>query len=415
MKLHFIGIGGAGMAPLARIALERGHLVSGSDNESNRKTAELAAAGAKVYCGHRAEQLPPDAELVVYSSAVSQANPELAAALARGVRTLRRGAFLAEFANGCARTVAVSGSHGKTSVTAMLGWILFRTRPDAGWLIGGEVHGFPAARAGSGDIFVTEVDESDGTHVLVRPWCGVVPNVDDDHDWSVGGAGQLRENFARFGAQSGQLLYFDEPQARALYRELPQASAVSAADLPPSAPLAGYMRLNGALARRAALALGLEAAAVDEALCCYPGVERRLTVRGRAGRLTVIEDYAHHPAELAQSISTLRELYPGRRLEVIFQPHRYARLAKYFDRLAQELRQADSVTVVPVFAAWCETGTVGGAELAQAVGPAARYSTESWEALGRRLSETPREAETVLAVIGAGDIGELLRYLPGRA
>ena len=206
-KLHFIGIGGAGMAPLAAIMLQRGAAVSGSDRERNAKTDRLAAAGATIHIGHRAEQLPPDAELVVYSSAVASDNPERREALRRGIPELRRGEFLARLAASYRRTAAVSGSHGKTSVTAMLVHILTRCGRRPGFLIGAAMQdGSPGADAGRGDdLFITEVDESDGTHTLIHPELGIVPNVDDDHSWSVGGEEALHRNFRTFAENCRRL------------------------------------------------------------------------------------------------------------------------------------------------------------------------------------------------------------------
>ncbi len=410
MKLHFVGIGGAGMAPLAGIALEQGHAVSGSDREANVKTALLAERGAAVAIGHDRANLPAGVELVIHSSAVAADNPELAAARERGVPVMRRGEYLAESSNRNRRLIAVSGSHGKTSVTAMIAWILAAARPDAGWLIGGEVAGdFPASRAGSGDLFVTEVDESDGTHTLSRPWLGVVPNIDDDHSWSVGGDAQLLENFATFGRGSHQVLYVDGGAARRLYENLPQAESADLASVAVPPNLVGFQRDNGILAALAARRAGVADAEIWRALETFPGVLRRLTPRGCCGDLILMEDYAHHPEELRRSLATLRELHPGRRLAVLFQPHRYARLEKYFDRMVEELRTADEVYLVPVFAAWCDRGRVDSADWARAVGDRAVYLEGEWsEIAGALLARTGAE---VLAVIGAGDLDRLFAHL----
>ncbi len=412
MKIHFIGIGGAGTAPLAKIMLERSAEVSGSDREDSQKMNELRTAGATVHVGHQAEYLPEDIECVVYSSAVADDNPELAKAHTLGIHTVKRGAFLGELTGNYRRLIAVSGSHGKTSVTAMLAWIFHQYAPGAGWLIGGEVHGFPAARAGDGDLFVTEVDESDGTHTLVSPWCGVVPNVDDDHSWSVGGEAQLTANFRAFGEHSRHLLYVSSPRADAVYHDLPQAECadLTAKNLPSS--LAGFQRLNGALAALAARKAGIADADIMHALATFPGVERRLTLRYQSENHRIIEDYAHHPAEVAQSLATFRELYPHHHLRVVFQPHRFARLEKYFDRLAEELRQADSVIITPVFAAWSDTGKVDGRDLAQAIGPKAIYHNGGWEEIAAHLRRHPPLEPTITAVIGAGDLNHLFKYLP---
>lgn len=411
-KIHFIGIGGAGMAPLAGIMLERGCAVSGSDSEPNRRCEELRSRGAVIYDGHDARRVP-DGAAVVYSSAISRDNPELGRAEELGLEIFRRGEFLAKVADGCRRCVAVSGSHGKTSVTGMLAWCLARHFPGAGWLVGGDIPGFPRSRSGDGDIFVTEVDESDGTHTLVHPFIGLVPNVDDDHDWSVGGAARLEANFRLFGANSSRIIALKHPDIGKYFGSgaaIVDPEAPEFAELPGN--LRGFQRLNGALAAACAGEFGISREEVFGDLAEFPGVERRLTPRGLIGSTRVIEDYAHHPAELAASMTALRELAGGEPLTVVFQPHRYARLEKYFDRLAAELRRADRVILVPVFAAWCESGKVGSAELAGAVGNHAEYfDSEDWGLLARRLADGPAASGGILAVIGAGSVGGLIREL----
>ena len=407
---HFTGIGGAGMAPLAAIMLEKGSRVSGSDPEQNKRCEALAGAGATIYTEHKKENVPDNA-FVVYSSAISPDNPELATARERGLTCCRRGEFLARFADTCRRTVAVSGSHGKTSITAMLAWCLSRNFPDTGWLIGGEVAGFPSSRAGNGDIFITEVDESDGTHTFVHPAVGIVPNVDDDHDWSVGGTEQLMANFRTFGNNCGKIIALAGSNVQKIFAGKAQIvdPADSCYDILPD-NLIGFQRWNGALVLECARHFGIPDSDVLAALAEFPGVERRLSCRGSAGNAKVIEDYAHHPAEVAASIAALRKMTgPDGKLTVIFQPHRYARLEKYFDRLAAELSGADRVFIVPVFAAWCETGNVGSAQLAAACNGKAEFiDSEDWKYVAEYVISSQTFTENdILAVIGAGTIGKL--------
>ena len=154
-------------------------------------------------------------------------------------------------------------------------------------------------------------------------------------------------------------------------------------------------------------------AEAEKALESFGGVARRMATRFQSERVTVIEDYAHHPTELASSIGTLRAGYPGHHLRVVFQPHRYARLRKYLPQLAAELAKADSAIVVPVFAAWCESGPVGGAELAAAAGAGARYLDAEWKAIAEAALDYRGTRPLLLAVIGAGDIEHIFEYLPG--
>ncbi|MBS5531777.1 hypothetical protein KH017_13390 [bacterium] len=414
-KIHFVGIGGAGMAPLAEIMLSRGAAVSGSDRELNAKTALLAARGAAVQEGHSAGFLPPDAGLLVYSSAVTPENPERMRAAELGIPQIRRGEFLARLAAQYRRPVAVSGSHGKTSISAMLTHILVHAGRRPGFLIGAAVKGAPSASAGEGDdLFVTEVDESDGTHTLVHPYLGVVPNVEDDHSWSVGGEAQLFANFRRFASQCKHLVYYAGLHTDELFASHPDALRLEY-PLPGSfgRRWIGYQAWNAHLAIRAAVLLGVDAAEAEKALESFGGVARRMAARFQSERVTVIEDYAHHPTELASSIGTLRAGYPGHHLRVVFQPHRYARLRKYLPQLAAELAKADSAIVVPVFAAWCESGPVGGAELAAAAGAGARYLDAEWKAIAEAALDYRGTRPLLLAVIGAGDIEHIFEYLPG--
>lgn len=412
-SVHIIGCCGAGCAPLACFFLERGFRVSGSDLLDNAAAATLRRHGARIApAGHRPENLPRenDGLLVVRTSAAGPDNPEVAEALRRGLPVLRRGEALAVAAASCARTVAVSGSHGKTSVSAMLAWLLRALGADPGFMIGGSVTGWESAgAAGDGDLFVTEADESDGTHALLHSRLGIVTNVEDDHAWSLGGFEVLERNFRTFANRSETLLYCASAETDRLFRDHPHAVRLDLADLPDGfLPGFGhFQRLDGAVAVKAAELLGFDPVEAEKALRGFPGVERRLSVRHN-GAVTVIEDYAHHPTELRESIRSLRELYLGRRLVVIFQPHRYARLERYFDEFAVELKKADRVFVTPVFAAWTGGGKYSSEDLAAAVGGAALAG--SWDEMGTRVGSELKTGD-VAAIIGAGDLPKILPSL----
>ena len=205
-KLHFTGIGGAGMAPLAELALLRGFSVSGSDESDSAKFRHLTQIGACTTLGHDAKNLPDDTELLVYSSAVPESNPERVKARQLGIRQCRRGEFLAEFAASFRRSVAVTGTHGKSSITSALVSILRQCGKNPGFMIGAEVAGMPSCAAGDGDIFVTEADESDGTHKLLKNFLAIIPNIEDDHEWSLGGKAVLDENFRQVAKNSEKLV-----------------------------------------------------------------------------------------------------------------------------------------------------------------------------------------------------------------
>lgn len=403
------------MAPLAAIALESGCRVTGSDRELNDKTAELVRLGAVIAGMQVPENVPADAELAIYSSAVAYDHPERAAVRALGIPELRRGEFLGVIARSFRRVVAISGAHGKTSITSTLVWILCETGFNPGWLIGGSVRGLPPGRRGDGDIFITEADESDGTHTALFPAIGIVPNADDDHAWSVGGEEALKRNFQIFARQSGYLIYYRDCLPGDWFADHADALRLTTgyADDPQFDEFAGFQRTNTALAVEAAVRLGADRGAALAAAATFPGVERRMTVRYRGDDLTVIEDYAHHPKELEQSLALLRGRYPGYHLRVIFQPHRYARLAKYIDRLAELLREPDSVLVTPVFAAWSEEGTVDSRELVRRIGGGARYVGGTWREVAEEAMAYDGGGKLLIAVIGAGDIEKVLGFLGG--
>ena len=304
-KLHFTGIGGAGMAPLAELSLARGFRVSGSDESDSPKCRHLAALGAEISIGHRAENLPVDAGLLVYSSAVPEDNCERLAARRLGIREVRRGGYLAEFAARYRRCVSVTGSHGKSSITAAVVRILRRCGMDPGFMIGAEVRDMPCCAAGDGDIFVTEADESDGTHTLLENFLAVIPNVEDDHEWSLGGREALERNFRTVAAKSLRVLYFASAKCDELFAAHPGAVRLPAA--PESfAGLYGFQAANAFIAARAAVILGCGENAAAAAAADYPGVARRMTLQLQTEKLTVIEDYAHHPTELRAALSFLR-------------------------------------------------------------------------------------------------------------
>ncbi|MFA7231925.1 MAG: Mur ligase domain-containing protein [Victivallaceae bacterium] len=420
---HFIGIGGAGMAPLAAILLERGCKVSGSDLEMNSKTDVLSSNGAVIFTGHAARNIPDVPALtVVYSSAVTSTNSELAEAVSRGIPCFRRGEFLARLMKFYRHPVAISGSHGKTSVTAMLAFILRQCGINCGFMVGGKVNRFPSSAAGDGDIFVTEVDESDGTHALVAPWLCLISNVEDDHSWSVGGEEQLFKNFSRLAGQSEQLIYVRDINSSRLFAGHPKSVRLEPENIlmedyfscwtdSARKKFAGFQRLNAALACAAAEKLGIERHQAEQALMDFPGVARRMTIHFDSPNLTVVEDYAHHPTELAHALAALRLSLPKHHLRVVFQPHRYARLKKYIDGFAVELAKADSVFVVPVFAAWTETGEVNSAMLTTKIGGKASYLDGGWDVMPPVIMAEPENDSRplLLAIIGAGDIELLVK------
>ena len=419
--VHFIGCGGAGTQPLAFIFHELGYLCSGSDLIENNRTIALKKAGIQVASpGHRKENLPAEATaenaLVVFSSAATAENPELQEANRRGIRAVRRGEALAIIAERFPFTIAVGGSHGKTSVTSSIVHILTELKRSPGYLIGGNLCGNSVSgTAGAGKIFVSEVDESDSTIACFRASLGIVTNVEDDHCWSVGGVEKLFESFRTFAANAGKLLYVPGENPDRIFQSF-TGKSLRMTEIPEAIRnrpgWGGFQRENAAVAVQAvAIALPeIPVKKIIEAMLTFPGVERRMTVRKQTAQYTVIEDYAHHPTELNASISAFRENYPGKRLVIVFQPHRYARLQRYFDEFQKVLSNADRVFITPVFAAWTPDAPVNSHTLADAIGEKATALDGSWAEIGSSVKKELRQND-IAAVIGAGDLPEIFQYL----
>jgi UDP-N-acetylmuramate--alanine ligase len=417
---HFIGCGGAGMVGLALIMHEKGFTVTGSDLKESANTELLKEKGIQVFTGHSPANIPKNDKsefFIVRSSAVSDSNPEFAEAVSRGYRHLRRGEFLAELAKTYKCTIAVAGCHGKTSVTGILTHILKECGKNPGYMIGGKVSGWKySGGAGDGNFFVTESDESDGTQIHLKSDLAVVNNVEDDHSWTVGGEEILYNNFAKFAANSNKLIYAPSPLADRIFAFHKNKTAIDlksgSAKFADMKDWGGFQRINAAIAVEAASEIGIDRIEAEKHARTFPGIERRMSVRFEKDGFILIEDYAHHPTEVSASISALRERFPGYHLRVVFQPHRYARLEKYIDQLACELRKADEAIIVPVFAAWTEKGKVSSEDLVSRTGENAKFADSDWQSLAKNLSSSTRKKE-VLAIIGAGDIDEIFKYLPG--
>lgn len=410
--IHFIGIGGAGMAPLAELVLAKGVRVSGSDLEENSKCIHLRQLGANICIGHRAENLPDPAALVVYSSAVASDNPERQKAQKLAIPEMRRGEFLAHFLKLYKRVAAISGSHGKSSISSLLSHILTQNGMAPGFMIGAGVNnGISASIGRNDDIFVTEADESDGTHTLLTPYLGIIPNFDADHSWSVGGEAALLNNFKTFAARSQNLLLHENDAEL-----FANCSKTTVLPLPPEdlffAGHAGFQAVNARLAVQAAVMLGCPYEGASAAASSWQGIARRMTRHAVKGDFILIEDYAHHPSEVACALKLLRIQYPEHHLRVIFQPHRYARLEKFFSGFSEALQKADSRLIVPVFAAWSESGSVNSEDLATACGGVCCGT--DWGETARIATQPPPDGRKLLiAVLGAGDIENIIPCLTG--
>ena len=422
--IHCVGIGGVGVSALAELLLDGGYKISGSDLEFNANCAALTARGARIGQGHKLENLPPgDCCGVITTSAAQLNNVESVELMRRGVLALRRGEFLSELCLCYQRPVLVAGSHGKSSISAMLGWILSKQYIDVGLLLGARYNNDQRhACLGNGDILVAEADESDGTVAMLKGYLSLISNMDGDHAWNDEQLAEQKCAFRRYAASAGHTIYIDSPALRSILEGLPNCQALTAGDLQKfdkfvPERFCGYERSNAALALSAAEYLQLDVAAAGAALQDYPGIERRQCeiCRSADNRLVVLEDYAHHPVELASSLKVLKERYDQYKIWVVFQPHRHQRLQFYFKDFVQILSDPDlTVRVMPVFSAW-EAASIEGVDHSDLVshirengGKAEVINkdfTREADALVKSIAAC--QQPVLIALIGAGDISKL--------
>jgi UDP-N-acetylmuramate--alanine ligase len=425
------------MSGIARLMLGRGIAVSGSDAKDSDLLRDLRDLGAKTHVGHAAEHVG-DAATIVVSTAIRETNPELAAARERGLRVLHRAAALASLMAG-RRGVAVAGTHGKTTTTSMLTVALQRAGADPSYCIGGQlVSTGLGADDGSGEIFVAEADESDGSFLMFTPHAAIVTNVEADHLDNYSGFDQVKQVFADFVdriAPGGLLVTCaDDPVARDLgrhgarrgltvrsYGEAADADyrtagftprglgsrfAVGGRELALAVP-GRHNALNATAAYAVAVELGMPADAVAEGLAEFAGARRRLETKGEAAGVTVVDTYAHHPTELAADLRATRDHLRRGRVVAVFQPHLYSRTRLFAAEFGAALGLADQVVVLDVFAAREDpVPGVTGELVAQAV-PHDRviYEPERAAVPGRVAAlAAPGD---VIITMGAGDVTAL--------
>jgi UDP-N-acetylmuramate--alanine ligase len=398
-RLHFIGVGGAGMSGLALVCAGLGARVSGSDRADSSYMERLRAAGLDPAVGHDAANLPDGAEVVV-STAIAEGNPELAAARERGFTVRHRGELLAEL---CAekRLIAVAGTHGKTTTTAMLVWALRALGAEPAFFVGGEVPGLGdgsgAANAGwgEGEWVVAEADESDASFLELKPEIAVITNIEMDHHARWGSVAELRAAFSQF-AEGARVAEFDE-------------SSPGPAELPLAVP-GRHNRLNARAALGAIAPAGLDVERAAAALAGFPGVRRRLELKGERDGTAVYDDYAHHPTEVRAALSALRELGEGR-LIAVFQPHLYSRTKAFAEEFGAALALADEAVVLDVYPAREEpVGELAGVDgllVARAAADRMGGRRVTWVPTlerARELLERRLGPGRVLVTIGAGDV-----------
>ncbi len=383
-RVHFVGIGGSGMSGIAEVLLNLGFRVTGSDLKESAAAKSLAAKGAVVSFGHRPENLG-DAQVLVYSSAVSPENPEVVEARRMGIPAIPRGEMLAELMR-LKTSVAVTGSHGKTTVTAMVAHLAHAAGLDPTVVIGGRLSTLgSSARLGRSDLLVAEADESDRSFLLLHPVLAVVTNIDWEHVDCYPTLDELKAAFLEFANRvpffGGCVACSDDPNVRAILplirrrvvtygTEFPADFCAVSVDPPPgfgeTFDLYAGGRLRGEIALKqvghhivlnalAAVAVAEELQipfdAIRQGLASFPGADRRFEHKGDRGGVRVVDDYGHHPTEIRAVLEAARRMAGEGRVVVLFQPHRYTRVAALMDAFAEVLAQADLLLVSDIYAA----------------------------------------------------------------
>jgi UDP-N-acetylmuramate--alanine ligase len=433
-RLHFIGIGGAGMSGLALVAHALEASVTGSDRAESSYSERLRAAGITPSIGHDAANVPSDAEVVV-STAIAESNPELSIARSRGQRVLHRGDLLAEAAQ-LKRCLAVSGTHGKTTTSGMAAHVLVETGRDPAYLIGGELRSTGSNAAwGSGDWIVVEADESDRSFLKISPDVAVVTNIEVDHHSTYAGQHDVEAAFASWveGVET-TVAWAEAPLPRADVRYGIEAGEFAAVDVELDArgsrftvdgvavalELPGSHNVLNALGALAAVRdAGVPVAEAAPALATFAGAKRRFEPRGTtASGAVVYDDYAHHPTEVAATLEAARTLGP-RRVVACFQPHLFSRTKQLKREFGRALALADVVVVVDIYPAREDAADypgVTGFLVARAAGDFAHGRPVFWlpsmDEAARVLDGLLGEGD-LLVTLGAGNVDQVAAALTG--
>ena len=439
-RIHFVGIGGIGMSGIAEILLSMGYPVSGSDLRTSSITERLVSLGATFFEGHDAEHARP-ADVVVISSAVRPDNPEVAEARLRKIPIVARAEMLAELMR-LKYGIAVAGMHGKTTTTSIIAAVLHAARLDPTVVVGGRVDLFGSnARAGNSHFLVAEADESDRSFLKLSPILTVVTNLDREHMESYSGMQDVEDCFVEFmnkvpfyGAATACV---DDPMLRAILprvkRRLITYGLSDDADFQaialPSSPdcytnfevsargivigpfqlfVPGVHNLRNATAAVAiAVELGVAPEAIAEGLASFKGVDRRFQHKGSVRGIAVVDDYGHHPTEIRATLAAARSCGYGH-VHVLFQPHRYSRTRDLFDEFSRAFRDADSVELVPIYAASEQPmDGVNSENLAQAIYAEGTYTGTSPNLqTAARAVAARAEGGDLLLTLGAGSVSQ---------
>jgi UDP-N-acetylmuramate--alanine ligase len=452
--IHLVGIGGVGMGGIAEVLLNLGYAVQGSDLKANAVTQRLARLGAQIFLGHSTAHLGK-ADVVVVSSAVNKSNPEVAAAMASRIPVVPRAEMLGELMR-FRYSIAVAGTHGKTTTTSLVASVLAEGGLDPTFVIGGRLKSADSnARLGAGRYLVAEADESDASFMHLQPMIGIVTNIDNDHlGTHDGDFARLKQSFVDFlhnlPFYGLAVLCADDAHVQSILQSVARPFVTygfaSAADVravevrraglqshfsalrEDHAPLELTLNLpgrhnvqNSLAAVAVATELGVPDVAIQRALASFQGIDRRLQQLGEinwpGGRAAIVDDYAHHPTEVEATLEAVRQAWPGRRLVLAFQPHRFTRTRDLLDDFGRVLGECDVLLVTEVYAAG-ETPIAGadGRAICRAVrtrGLIEPVFVERVDDLAEALKGVLRDGDVVVTM-GAGNIGAIALELKTR-
>lgn len=435
-RIHFVGIGGSGMSGIAEVLISLGYQVSGSDMKSTPVTDRLARLGAKIAVGHRAENVL-NAQVIVTSTAVSSDNPEVLKARELNVPVIPRIEMLAELAR-LKYTIAIAGTHGKTTATSMTAAVLQAGGLDPTIVVGGRLkHLDSGAHLGKGEFLVAEADESDGSFLKLSPALAIITNIDNDHLDYYGTFEKIVEAFVQYAARvpfyGCVIVCLDDPTVRATLPRMTRRTLSYGFD--PAAQIRadswitttegttfnvisagttlGSVRLQVAgrhnvLNSLAAIAVGLELGipfkTIVDGLASYEGVGRRMELKGESGGITVIDDYGHHPTEIRATLAALKARYAGRRIVVLFQPHRYSRTQSLWKEFSESFSDADRVYLLDVYPAG--EAPISGVSSATILDPLRKKHPAAFSLSPVDVSLLQRDLKEgdVLVTLGAGDV-----------
>ncbi|MBW1650358.1 MAG: UDP-N-acetylmuramate--L-alanine ligase [Deltaproteobacteria bacterium] len=381
--IHFVGIGGIGMSGIAELLINTGYKVSGSDIALSEITKRLEKLGVKIFDLHHKNNIA-NANVVVYSSAVSSDNPEIVQAKKAVIPVIPRAEMLAELMR-LKYSIAVAGAHGKTTTTSITSWVLQKGGLDPTVVIGGKLNTIGTnAILGKGDYIVAEADESDGSFLKFAPTISIITNIDEDHLDYYQNINAIKETFIQFIEKIPfyglTILCADDPNIKAIMPQIKKRHTTYAIDTKADITasditfkgeqtefivynkqkklgkavlnLAGIHNVYNALAAIAvALELAIPFNAIQEALTTIPKVERRLEIKGAVNNTIIIDDYGHHPTEIKTTLKTAKTIWKDKRLVVIFQPHRYSRTKLLFNNFKRAFFYADKLIVIPIYSA----------------------------------------------------------------